>query len=125
MDIILKKTKEVPFEIENLKGKFICKNPSASDFVSFWTEFRAAEGSEKEKAVKQTNLVTETFTKFISEIVFDGDVKFKDEAGNELQPLAAIAEYFSILLYQKGTEFMNPSFTGGQADPLDQSSAAS
>jgi len=125
MEIILKKTKEVAFHYEQLKGKFICKNPSASDFVSFWSEFRNVEGTEKEKASKQAELVTNTFKTFIKEIVFETETKFKDEAGNELEPLAVMSEYFSILLYQKGIEFLNPSFTGAQSDPLEQSSVGS
>ena len=133
MDIILKKTKEVPFYIEQIDdnkiirtyGKFICKNPSASDFVSFWAEFRNVEGSEKEKASKQAELVTNTFKSFVEKIVFDTETKFKDEAGNELDALSVMSEYFSILLYQKGIELLNPSFTGAQSDPLESSSAAS
>jgi len=69
--------------------------------------------------------VTNTFKSFIEKIVFDTETKFKDEAGNDLEPLTVMSEYFSILLYQKGIEFLNPSFTGAQSDPLEQSSAAS
>lgn len=125
MEIILKKTKEVAFKLDNVDGKFICKNPKASDFVSFWAEFRAVEGTEKEKNEKQVKLVVDTFLSFVEDITFDKEVSFKDEDGKDLDTKEAIAEYFSFMVYQKGMEFLNPSFGGSQSDPLEQSSAAS
>ncbi len=118
MIIKLKKTKAIPFQLEGVKGEFICDIPKAGDFVSFWAKFRGCEGTEEEKAQKQTELVVETFSKFITEVKFEKEVTFQNETGEAIDPVKALKEFFNFFFYQKGMEFLNPSF-GSDADPLE------
>jgi hypothetical protein len=120
--IVLRKQQEVNFEQGNLKGKFICAIPKASDYVAFWAEYRNIEGSEAEKAKKTTKLVISTFLEFVKGVVFDAVTEFTTEEGETLKPLSAMEEFYSFVIYQKGMEFLNPGFGGEKADPLEKSS---
>lgn len=124
MEIILSHTKNISFSFEGLTGVFVCSVPKASDFVSFWAAFRTAEGNEEQKAQKQTELVLTTFVKHIDAIKFDQEVIFKNSNGDAVAPMDALKEFYSLHLYTKGMEFLNPTFRS-DSDPLSSNSGDS
>jgi len=126
MEIILKEEKIVPFEFENLKGEFVCRNPKASEVVAFWAKFQAVEGTPEEKATKRTDITISIFSKLINEVRFPNGTIFKEEkTGKLIDPKLAMLEYFSIVIYQVGLRFLNPHIGGTEKDPLELNSNAS
>lgn len=126
--IILSLTKKIPFEIkgDGIKGEIIATHPKASDFVSFWSEYNNFEGSEAEKNGKRAELVISKFKQFITEIKTSEELEFETEEGQTLTNNVEIFEkYYSVLLYQKGMDFFNPDFRGGDKSPLEVISADS
>ncbi len=125
MKVVLKKQKKIPFEFEGLKGNFICENPKASEYVSFWAKYRNIEGTEETKAKAQAELVTSQFLSFISKVEFEKETTFEDEEGKPIDPKDAMSEYFSIVLFHVGMQFLNPNIGGTGKDPLELSSKGS
>lgn len=125
MKVVLKKQKKIPFEFEGLKGIFICENPKASEYVSFWAKYRNIEGTEELKAKAQAELVTSEFLSFITKVEFETETTFESEDGTPIDPKDAMSEYFSIVLFHVGMQFLNPNIGGTGKDPLEVNSNAS
>jgi hypothetical protein len=130
--IKLSKTRKIPFEIksEGITGTITATIPKAPEVVSLWNEYNNIEGSDKEKGIKQTKLVIDTFIPCIQKAtVFDiktGEaVEFTDDEDKPISDLTDIfKEYFSLTLFYCAMELF--SLAGGKSkDPLEVSSSGS
>lgn len=123
--VILKSEKVIPFDIDGMKGEFVCNDLKASDQVGFWAQFRAIEGTEESKAKAQAELISSKFLNSIKEIRFEEETNFKDQNDNPIDPKTALEEYFSMHIYQAGLKYLTPNIGGSGKDPLELSSNAS